>query len=451
MLDMKKVIIAVLTLAVVLGVVFWMFAPSIFGPKEPEVKEITLTVYGLWETEELLKPAFDEYKKLHPNVTIKYEFNRSTNYRTKVQTRIQNNEGPDVFIIHNSWLPMFTKTGLIAPMPQDIMSYSDFVKSFNPVVKDSLSIGNSVYALPRGIDGLALYYNSELLSNVGLTVPRTWEELRIAASQIAVVNPETDKIETAGVAMGMTGNVDHWSDILGLLFLQMPGASLEKPNDAAGHGAEVLQFFVDLPSGKLTNGKKLWDRSMASSTEEFARGRLAFYFAPSWKAQELRQRKPELKFGIAPVPQLPNRPPAGWGTFWAYAVSSTSPNTREAWELVNFLTSAETQTALFRQAANARLFGLPYSRVELQSQVKDDPYVGPFVNQGPIYKSWYLNSGTYDQQGINESIIKYYEDAVNRMVNEGADPRGVLEPVEKGVAQVFSEYTEAPAEAAPAQ
>ena len=441
---MKKIIIIVLALSVVLGVAFWKFAPNIFGPKEVEVKDITLTVYGLWETEDLLKPAFEEYKKLHPNVTIKYEFNSSKNYRTKVQTRIQNNQGPDVFVLHNSWLPMFEKSGYLSPMPADVMSYSEFTKSFYPIVKDSLSVGNSVYGLPRGIDGLALFYNSELLTNVGGTVPKNWEELRNTASLITVINPETDKIETAGVAMGMTGNVDHWSDLLGLLFLQMPGASLEKPNDAQGQGAEVLQFFTDLPSGKLTDGKRLWDKTMASSTEEFARGRLAFYFAPSWRASELRQRNPELKFGIAPVPQLPNQAAVGWGTFWAYAVSSTSQYNHESWELVKFLTSAETQTLLYRHAASARLFGLPFSRVELQSQVKDDPYVGPFVNQAPIYKSWYLNSSTFDQ-GINDQIIKYYEDAVNGIVDQGKDPNSVLEPVQKGVEQILSEFKDPPA------
>src|SRR5438046_257366 len=106
---MKKIIIGVLALAVVLGVAFWMFAPTLFGPKEQPVKEITLNMYGLWESEDLLKPAIDAYKKLHPNITIKYELNHSTNYRSKVQTRIQNNDPqkPDIFILHNSWLPMF--------------------------------------------------------------------------------------------------------------------------------------------------------------------------------------------------------------------------------------------------------------------------------------------------------------------------------------------------------
>src|SRR5690606_8052667 len=195
--------IGVLALAVVLGVVFWRFAPSFFAPKEEVPQEITLTVYGLWEAEDLYRKAFEEYKKIKPNVTIKYEYNRSTNYRTKVQTRIANNDPqkPDVFMMHNSWLPMFVNSGYLAPAPADVMSYADFTKSFYPVVKDTLSANNQIYGLPRGIDGLALYYNTEILESAGLSAPRNWKELTDAAEIVTVISPD-DRIETAGIAIG---------------------------------------------------------------------------------------------------------------------------------------------------------------------------------------------------------------------------------------------------------
>lgn len=438
---MKKIIVIVLALAVVLGVVFWLFAPRLFGPKEEPIKDITLTMYGLWESEELLKPAIDEYKKLHPNVTVKYEFNRSTNYRSKVQTRIANNDPqkPDIFILHNSWLPMFVNDGLLAPAPSDVMSFAEFSQSFYPIVKESLSANNQIYALPRGIDGLALYYNPSLLESKGINVPTNWQELTEAAGAAAEVS-EDGKIQVAGLAIGMTGNVDNWSDILGLMFLQLPGASLEKPNDPEGQGAEVLRYFTDLPTGKFTQGKKLWDKTMPASTDAFAENRLAFYIAPSWRASELRQKNPELQFGIAPMPQLPDRPVVNWGTFWAYGVSSTSQYSKEAWEFVKFLTSADTQVLLYREASKARLFGLPYSRVELKDQVKRDPFVGPFINQAETYKSWYLNSGTFDQ-ALNDRIIKYYEDGINGIVDQGKEPSAVLGTVEQGVQQVLSDFS----------
>ncbi len=443
--NMKKIIIGVLALAVVLGVAFWMFAPTLFGPKEEPIKEITLSMYGLWESEELLKPAIDEYKKLHPNITIKYEFNRSTNYRTKVQTRIANNDPqrPDIFILHNSWLPMFVNSGLVTPVPASVLSYADFTRSFYPIVKDTLSANNQIYALPRGIDGLALYYNPELLEAKGINVPTNWKELADAAAAAAVTDEEGN-LQVGGLAIGIPGNVDHWSDILGLLFLQLPGSSLEKPNDEGRLGEEVLRYFTSLATGRETNGIVLWDKTMPASTDAFAEKRLAFYIAPSWRASELRQKNPELKFGIAPMPQLPGQSIVNWGTFWAYGVSSTSQYPQEAWEFVNFLTSAETQVLLYGEASNSRLFGLPYSRTELKEQVIDDPFVGPFIKQSDTYKSWYLNSGTFDQ-GINDNIIKYYEDGINGIVDLGKEPNAVLGTIQDGVQQELGKYAPQPA------
>ena len=102
------------------------------------------------------------------------------------------------------------------------------------------------------------------------------------------------------------------------------------------------------------------------------------------------------------------------------------------------MTSAETEKLLYREAAKTRLYGLPYSRVDLQKELINDPLVGAFVAQGPYYKSWYLNSTTRDQ-GLNDEMIKYYEDAVNGVFNN-SDPQSVLSVTSKGIQQVLDKY-----------
>jgi ABC-type glycerol-3-phosphate transport system substrate-binding protein len=164
-----------------------------------------------------------------------------------------------------------------------------------------------------------------------------------------------------------------------------------------------------------------------------------FYFAPSWRAHELRKLNPSLNFKISPVPQLASKK-VGWANYWGYSVSSQSKFQKDAWELVKFLTSAESETLLYQQAATTdnRLFGLPYANVNLQTQLQPDPLVGAFVTQGPYYKSWYLSSDTKDQ-GINDEMIKYFEDAVN-VTADGADPRGALDTTKKGIDQILDKY-----------
>lgn len=436
---MKKIIIilAVIALAILGGFLYWKFGPPLpnlslsnlpiklpFGQKGP----VSLTFWGLWEEENLLKSVILEYQKKHPEVTVNYERKSSTNYRSRSQTQIKEGQGPDILMIHNSWLPMFKL--ILAPAPADIFSQQEYQDTFYQVAFDSFVEGGQIYAAPAQIDGLALYYNEDLLNGISAKIPQNWQEFINSAVKMTV--KDQSGIKTAGAAMGTASNVDHFSDILGLLLLQQPGVNMEDPTTP--QAAEVLRFYTNFI---LDPKKKTWDVNLPPSTQMFAEGRLGFYFAPSWRAIEIRAANPNLKFKIAPVPQLVGRQ-AGWASFWAFAVPSNSKNTQEAWQFIKFLTSQKAEKLAYQEAAKVRIFGQPYSRKDLRDQLKDDPWAGAFVNQGPIYKSWYLSSRTFDN-GINDEIIKYWEDGVNATL-AGTDPQSVLQTVARGVSQVLGKF-----------
>ncbi|MBI2594027.1 extracellular solute-binding protein [Candidatus Daviesbacteria bacterium] len=454
---MKYLIIGVLVFAVIAGFLFWKFGPS-FSKKPEEKIPVVINVWGLWEDESLMKPALDEYKKIKPEVSVNYKFQSSQNYRTRTQTKINAMEGPDIYMINNAWTLMFLKSGSITPAPKEVFTPQEFSQTFYQVVRDDFtnyleiktavdSASNiadknkalqdefnargKIYAIPRGIDGLALFVNTDILSAAGIAVPKTWNEFRDAAFKLTV-SDQSNIIKTAGASIGLTGNVDHWSDILGLLFLQQPGAKIDTPGD--GSGADVLRFYIDFAK---VSDKRVWDNTFEPSTQAFAAGKVAFYFAPSWRAHELRQINPQLNFRIAPVPQLAGKNVA-WANYWGYTVSSKSKFPKESWEFLKFLTSAEAEKILYQKASETRLFGLPYSRVDLQKELLNDPLAGAFVAQGPYYKSWYLNSDTHDQ-GLNDEMVKYYEDAVNAAANN-QDPVSSLQTTSKGIEQVLDKY-----------
>ncbi len=436
---MKKVIIIVLSLSIILGFLFWKFGPqiSLFNKPKPQ-GPVTLTYWGLWEEDSLIRSVILEYTKQHPEVLINYERKSSVNYRTRVQTQIREGVGPDIFRMHNSWLSMFESDLIFAPA--EVFSINDYKSMFYPVASDSFVKNNQIYAAPIEIDGLALFYNEDMLAGIGGKPPRNWKEFMDLSTRMTV--RDASGIKTAGAAMGTAGNVDHWSDILGLLLLQQPGVDLKNP--ATEPVAEVLRFYT----GFVTDPrKKTWDVNLPKSTDMFAQGRLGFYFAPSWRAHEIRITNPNLKFKVSPVPQLSGKT-VGWASFWGEAVSAKSKHPNEAWKFVKYLTSAEAQKRIYQQASQIRLFGEPYSLTSLASEVSQDPIVGAFVNQGPNYKFWYLASNTYDQ-GLNDEMIKYWEDGINATL-AGTDPQVALQTVDKGVKQVLDKYTKAPA-ASPAK
>src|SRR3989344_845100 len=433
---MKRIIIIVLSLSIILGFIFWRFGPNISLFKKEDPGPVTLTYWGLWEEDSLIRPIIEEYQTLNPNVKINYERKSSLNYRTRVQAQIQEGVGPDVFRIHNSWLPMFINNNFLAPSPATIFTISEYKTLFYPVALEAFTQGGSIYASPLEVDGLALFYNEELLNNVGGKVPKNWQEFIDTANKMTV--KDADGIKTAGAAVGTASNVDHWSDILGLLLMQQPGIDFN--NFKTDVAAEVFRFYT----GFITDPRrKVWDVNLPSSTIMFAQGRLGFYFAPSWRAHEIRVANPDLNFKVAPVPQLSGKT-VGWASFWGEAVSSKSQNIEESWKFVKYLTSADTQRLLYQQASQVRLFGEPYSQTVLAQELVNDPIVGAFVAQGPIYKFWYLSSNTYNL-GINDEMIKYFEDGVNKVL-QGTDPQNALQTIDNGVKQVLDKYTKPPAQ-----
>lgn len=424
---------------------FQVFVSSRKQTNQAAAGPVTLTYWGLWEEDSLMKTVIAAFEKQNPNIKVNYVRSSSQNYRTRTQTQIKAGQGPDILRIHNTWLSMFD--GYLSAAPAEVFTVDEYKKTFYPIAADSFIKNNQIFAAPMEIDGLALFYNEDILNAAGIGVPRNWQQFFDSAVAMTVKDPQTGVIQTAGAAMGDAVNVDHWSDIVGLLLLQQPGVNLGSL--VSPGAADVLRFYTKFETNPIEPTKTVWSKDLPKSTDMFARGKLAFYFAPSWRAHELRVANPSLKFKIVPVPQLSSNQVA-WGSFWAEAVSATSKHPKEAWQFIKFLTSAEAEKLMYTDASKIRLFGEPYSRTDLKTELANDPLAGAFVQQGPIYKSWYLSSSTLDA-GLNDQIIKYFEDGINSIVNRGQDPQAVLQTVDAGVKQVIGNINKPVASPAPAK
>ncbi|MBI5465322.1 extracellular solute-binding protein [Candidatus Gottesmanbacteria bacterium] len=317
----------------------------------------------------------------------------------------------------------------LAPVPAKVASELGFSQNFYPVVEQDLKRNGQYFGVPLEIDGLGLFVNEEIFRAAGATYPTTWEELRTTALKLTVKDQD-GKIMIAGVALGETSNIEHWSDILGLMMLQN-GVDLTNPTGNLAEDALVyFTLFSKLPDNT-------WDETLDNSILAFAKGQVAMIFAPSWQAFEIKNINPNLSFKILPVPQLPGSN-ISWVSYWVEGVWAKSKNQEQAWEFLKYLVSKEAMTKLYSQESKIRLFGEPYSRIDLGQTLVSDPYVGAFISQAANARSFYLASRTFDN-GINDKIIKYFEDAVDSL-DKGVSPTAALETAARGVSQVLSTY-----------
>jgi multiple sugar transport system substrate-binding protein len=394
-------------------------------PATKSGSSVTLTYWGLWETTPVMQEVISDFEQSHPGIKVNYQQQSYKDYRERLQTAIVSGRGPDIFRYHASWVPMLKQE--LNPMPSSIYTPADFEQTFYPVAREQLTLNNQLVGIPLMYDGLALYYNEEMLRTANAQPPTTWAEVKKLASQLTIRNGT--RIQRGGIALGNATNVEHFSDILGLLMLQN-GADPTDPTTAAAQDA--LLFYTN-----FVKEDKVWDATLPSSSVAFARGDVAMMIAPSWRVHDIQALNPNLKFSTAPVPQLTNNK-ITWGSYWAEGVNAQSKYKTESWTFLKYLSSADVLKKFQAAASKTRSFGELYPRKDLATEMGNPQFTSAYMSDAPYAKNWYLNSYTHDN-GLNDSLIKYYEDAITATVG-GADPAAALKTVGQGTTQTLRQY-----------
>lgn len=434
----KVILLLVLALIIVGGGAFLVkqFASSKkSGP-------VTLTYWGMWESDQVMKPLIDAYQTAHPEIHIDYKFQSAREYRERLQNALSSGSGPDIFKIHSSWVPMFKQD--LAPVPPQAYSASQFESTFYPTAKADLRLGNNYVAVPLEYDGLGMFVNEDLLAKGGKTVPQNWVDLRQTAIDLSVCDSADGKctpgsrVLVSGAAMGTADNVDHWQDIVAVLMMQN---NVNLANPVGQTAQDVLEYYTI-----FNRSDHIWDSTLPNSTTAFANNKVAIMFAPSWRVFDILAANPNLKFNVYPVPQAPLDPargekPVAYASYWAEAVNKKSPNAAAAWDFVKYLSSQDSLQKLYKSAVDSgRVFGEPYSRVDMAADLANSKYVAAYISQAPMARSWYLVSSTYDgASGLNSRLSTYFADAING-VNQGKSLAEAVTTLSAGVNQVLSAY-----------
>ena len=439
----KKLLFVVLAFMVLVGLAFVVIRFILPGLG---VVKTEITWWGLWEDQAIAQSLIEEYQAANPGVTVIYQKNDKEDYRERLASSLAKGEGPDIFRIHSSWVPMFAAE--LAPAPSNVLSAEDFGTIFYPVAVDELVSAQGPVAIPLEYDGLAMFINEEIFTTYGAIIPTDWNDLREVARSLTIKD-ERGVITQSGAALGTTSNVDHWPEIVALLMLQN-GANPNSPNDSAGRGAQALSFYK-----QFSSADGVWDDTQPSSTIAFASGRVGIYFGPSWRALEIIERNPNLKFKVLSVPQVPKIESQSrditYASYWVEGVWAKSPLKDEAWRFLRFLSERESLIKLYENASRVRDFGEPYPRADMRELLLTDPIVGGFLKLAPSARSGYLHSRTFDGvSGINTSLAQYYEDAIGA-ISPGSDAGRQVGTLATGVQQVLARYGLAAPVATPSQ
>lgn len=398
-------------------------------------KPITLKIWGVWDEQDLLQDIFTEYKKTRPNVNFEYRKLRIEEYERALLEAWAENRGPDIFMLHNTWVTAYQTK--LEPLPQTIAlpiqttkgtfkkeviwELKDFPtltpvqvdEKFVKVVKDDVIRDNKIYALPLGLDTLALYYNKTLFSDANIaTPPSTWAEFK--QDVLSLTRLDTDnKIVRSAVAMGRADNVERGTDILSVLMMQngaqmigadnMPAFDKIPPGGSQDYnpGQQALIFYTDFANP--IKEVYTWNQTFPNSLDAFAQGRTAMMFGYSYHAPLIRARGPKIDFGIAPLPQIdPLAKKYNFANYWLLGVSPRSEQQIKdtAWDFILFATTKPEYNETYLTKS-----GKAPALKELIAKQQAEPNSSVFTQQALTAESWYRGYNPIAAEEIIKQLI----------------------------------------------
>ncbi|MFA6285021.1 MAG: extracellular solute-binding protein [Parcubacteria group bacterium] len=451
--------------------------------------EVRLEVWGLFDDSDVMVKAISEYQKRNPRVKdIVYKKLTVDSYENDLMDALATGNGPDVFLIHNTWLTKHKDKLASAPKDDLSSSQADIVTpkqvqdQFAGVVSSDFVADGKIYALPLSVDSLALYYNKDLLNQAGITTPpATWVDFDSAVKKITRVDT-FGNITLSGAAMGMssdmsagTGKINRATDILTLLMMQSGASMMDPKNNQASfadftnttYGSEMspgesaLAYYTKFSN--QANDVYTWNSLQHNSKDSFIEGKTAMMLNYSWLIPQIGERAPKLSLGIARIPQNKDANGAGldvdFANYWGYAVSKNKAQNQEfikvaqqnkhtyatdnqriaeSWKFIRFLTmpqsfsanlpvaAAGTESANFDPAAEyIKNQSKPAARRDLIEKQKSDILLSPFAQGNLIAKSW--------AQPDNLAVEKIFDGMIDNVVLKNNSLHDTLDQAQNAV------------------
>lgn len=417
-------------------------------------KPITLNYWRVFDTGDKFTEIIEDYKKLHPNVTINYRLLRYDEYESEILNALAEDRGPDIFSIHNTWMkkyqskltPMPPTTTMVYPVvkgsikkevvneirTKNSLTFKGLRDNFADTVYNDAVLDGKIYGLPLSVDTLAMYYNRDLLNNAGIVeLPKYWNrDFLVAVNKLTKLDSKEGIIQS-GAALGGSYNISRSADILAALMIQNgavmqdSGGSVtfnQVPSFAKGTGynpgLEALKFYSDF-SNPVKEAYS-WNEELDDSLDMFISGNLAIMFSYSYDLETIKSRSPKLNFSVTNFPQIEGNPPTNvnFANYWLEVVSNKSKYKNEAWDFIQFLTKAE-QAQKYLAKTNK-----PAALKSLIPGQKQNDEVGVFASQVLTAKSWYKgNDPQAAEIAIKEMILSVVNNPTGKleeMINTGA-------------------------------
>ncbi|MBD3379590.1 MAG: extracellular solute-binding protein [Candidatus Omnitrophica bacterium] len=326
------------------------------------------------------------------------------NAHSKYLTSIAGEVAPDIGTMGLTWGMEFGEKGamvdLRAAFPEDIARME---KHIFPGILDSTRIGEKVFGIPYDMTEQVLFYRTDIIEDP----PRTWVELMDTLEALRVQGK---------------GMVIDWGSLewIGFSpFLWQAGGSYynedhTRPTLDTPEAAEALSFFSALY-------KEGVPRTQVPMEQGLRTGDYPLSIAGNWKIITLTGGAPEIagKWSIAALPKGPTGRRTAFIGGRVIGIFSMSGMKKEAWEFIKFLSTPESQTAIYEGSMATQDAYLPPNMDAWEDLPMNEEFKDVLVRQAkdakgpPPVLAW-------------DSSTRFVNEAIQMAIFRNADPATVL-------------------------
>lgn len=416
-----------------------------------------LDLWIVYDNTDDYKEQIQAFQSNIPGVVVRVKkFNNLEEYEDLVVNEIAEGEGPDVFMIHNSWVPKHYKKLLPIPADQPVVMNAElFRQDYFQAAADDLIIDEQVYGIPQSIDNLAVFYNKQHFKDLIATSDKPgalWEEIKEQVTTLTKKNNSPERFALAGIAMGRADNISSAIDILYGIMLEYGVEFYDEKHEKAtfalsDEGVQAFELFTSFGLPSYRNYS--WNEYITGFEPEekeinpFVRDKVSMIIGYPYLYNEINLGIQEQQrtggdhidlddVGIAPFPQLVSGAEATrrdtYASYFPLVVARTSDMPREAWTLVQYLTSSDALQTYHKKTNR------PTSRKDMVAEQQTEPLFGAFAYQAPFSKSFVI----YDDAAYRQ----VFTDAIQDVVRNVATPQAALTEAQRKITCVVQKARE---------
>ncbi|GIP28886.1 ABC transporter substrate-binding protein [Paenibacillus sp. J23TS9] len=284
------------------------------------------------------KGSFDKliakFNQTHPGIQVS-QIN-PPDAETVLKTRVVKNDIPDVIALGaTDTYSILAQSDIFTDLTQSKL-LENIEPNYIKMLKDITGM-DKVTAVPYATNANGIMYNKTIFKEMGLAVPKTWDEL-IATAQ---------KVKDNGKIPFYFTYKDDWQTNL--------------PFNALAPNLVGIDFFKQLREGKVTFKEKFreiaekqlklldyghgdnFGKNYADGNRAFAKGEAAMYIQGSWAIPEIRKANPKADIGFFPFPagNDPEQNKLISGVDTLLTISEDTKHKKEAEEFLSFLLEPE--------------------------------------------------------------------------------------------------------------